>query len=259
MSSRQKNLKVNCSFDKWFKDFKHVTLKSCIIPLPQDFISEYLLKDGIFLPPSRDGEEQTPYTTDDSSSFSSTYSDESESGAQETPCFPELEEKILDSIEELGGVVFPKLNWSAPRDAAWIAFGSTLKCNDVASIYLLLKASDFITHDLLHPFGYESEVGESLELIEDGLQSITLDEEVKSSPVEYCLVLRKWYDLNPSCEFRCFVRDGVLIAACQRDFINYYSFLLSIRQEISDSIKSFFDREISGKFTDTSCMYLFFD
>jgi hypothetical protein len=247
-----KQRKINCSFDHWFKDFRRVTLKSIIIPLPQEFITDYLLKDGIFLPPSlnQDGEERHPYdNTDDSSSFSSTYSDESDTIPRDVPCFPELEEKILNSIEELGGVVFPKLNWSAPRDAAWIAFGSTLKCTDVASIYLLLKSSDFIMHDLLHPF---DDVCENKEPVENHTS-----EEVPSIPIEYCLVLRKWWDLNPSCEFRCFVRDGLLIAACQRDFINYFSFLLSVRSEFAESIKSFFEREISGKFTDDSCMLYF--
>jgi hypothetical protein len=246
--SRQR--KLNCSFNQWYKEFQRVSIKSIVIPLPQEFITNYLLKDGIILPPSlsRDGEEQHPYDNDDSSSFSSTYSDESDTNNanMEIPCFPELEEKILQSIQELGGVVFPKLNWSAPRDAAWIAFGSTLKCTDVASIYLLLKASDFVTHDLLHPFDSAVEILESVEH--------PVDDESYPSPMEYCLVLRKWWDLIPSCEFRCFVRDGILIAACQRDFINYYSFLLSIRNEIGDSIKSFFDREISGKFPDDSCM-----
>lgn len=31
------------------------------------------------------------------------------------PSFPELQEQIRDAIEELGGTVFPKLNWSSPR------------------------------------------------------------------------------------------------------------------------------------------------
>ena len=39
----------------------------------------------------------------------------------------------------LGGDVFPKLNWSAPRDAAWISFDKTMKCKLVTDVLLLLK------------------------------------------------------------------------------------------------------------------------
>lgn len=40
---------------------------------------------------------------------------------QATPSFPDLEKKLSKGIEKLGGAVFPKLNWSAPRDASWIS------------------------------------------------------------------------------------------------------------------------------------------
>lgn len=72
--------------------------------------------------------------------------------AASVPSFPDLEVKIAKGIQQLGGNVFPKLNWSAPRDASWIANTGTLKCNIPGEIFLLLKASDFVTHDLTAAF-----------------------------------------------------------------------------------------------------------
>ena len=47
----------------------------------------------------------------------------------------------------------PKLNWSAPKDATWISLKqNSMECNTPNDIYLLLKSSDFITHDLEHAF-----------------------------------------------------------------------------------------------------------
>ena len=64
------------------------------------------------------------------------------------PSFPEFTNQITSSIESLGGEVFCKLNWSAPRDATWISLGNSLKCTTPAQVYLLLKSSEFVQHDL---------------------------------------------------------------------------------------------------------------
>lgn len=86
--------------------------------------------------------------------------------------------------------MFPKLNWSSPKDAQWIAFGNTLKCTSPSDIYLLLKSSDFIVHDLKYAY---------------------LDCNI-SIQRPFVLVLRKWIgdDIHPSLEFRCFVKDNNL-------------------------------------------------
>lgn len=69
---------------------------------------------------------------------------------------------------------------------------SPLRCTSPADVYLLLKSSDFISHDLdpeavfqyckERPQGYELE-----------------------------LVLRKWYPVDRVREFRCFVRQEMLL------------------------------------------------
>ncbi len=86
-------------------------------------------------------------------------------------------------------------------------------------IYLLLKSSDFITHDLEHAF--------------DGCVG---DEAASSIP--YVLVLRKSFNLNPSLEFRCFVRNRLLIAVSQRE-MNFFDFLFEMRPKLLERIQGF--------------------
>jgi len=66
---------------------------------------------------------------------------------EEPESFPELEAALTAGIEALGGTVCPKLNWSVPRDAAWVN-GGTLRCETAGDVMLLLKSSDFVQHDL---------------------------------------------------------------------------------------------------------------
>jgi len=40
------------------------------------------------------------------------------------------------------------------------------------------------------------------------------------------VTLRKWFELSPSMEFRCFVKDNNLRGICQRDVSNFYPYLL---------------------------------
>lgn len=56
-------------------------------------------------------------------------------------------------------------------------------------IYLLLKSSDRIAKDLNNAKNY-------------------LDYE---TPIKSCLILKKWRDINPCTEFRCFVIQNELI------------------------------------------------
>ena len=72
--------------------------------------------------------------------------------------------------------------------------GPPLKCTTVDDVYLLLKSSDFVTHDLDHAY----------DDCEDA------DQGDARSP-EYRLVLKKWFAMPKSHEFRCFVRDRKLI------------------------------------------------
>ena len=67
-----------------------------------------------------------------------------------------LKVELDAAIERLGGAVFPKLNWSAPTDAAWILGGSA-KCTSAEDVLLLLQASDRAAHDLCDAWGLSDE------------------------------------------------------------------------------------------------------
>ena len=76
---------------------------------------------------------------------------------------------------------------------------SPLKCTSPVDVYLLLKSSDFVQHDL------------DLDLIFDGCDPADRAETTASYELE--LVLRKWYPVDRARELRCFVRQEVLIGS----------------------------------------------
>lgn len=108
---------------------------------------------------------------------------------------------------------------------------NTMQCKSAAELYLLLKSSDYVNHDLGHAF----------ECVTEGSGKEGQDN------IEYELVLRKWAEMNPAMEFRCFVRDRRLVAITQRD-LNYYTFLAGMKREILTAICKFFDRVLLPRF-----------
>jgi hypothetical protein len=135
----------------------------------------------------------------------------------------------------------PKLNWSAPKDATWISPTNDMECRTPNEIYLLLKSSDFVTHDLEQAF--------------DGCVN-----DQKPTPIPYVLVLRKSFNLNPSLEFRCFVRNHSLIAVSQRE-MNYFSFLFEMRPKLLERIQSLLRDDLlaSDYFSDAELDSFVFD
>ena len=59
------------------------------------------------------------------------------------------------------------------------------------------------------------------------------------------LTLREWYDLNPSMEFRCFVKSKNLIAVAQRHVNDYFEFLAREKDAIEDAIATFWEANVS--------------
>lgn len=198
---------LNCSFHSWQPRLRSVTPKARPIPLPAPFI-EYLRADGIVLPSDLHADDDSGYADPDTENEDP---DPAES-------WRELHDQINATITELGGKVVPKLNWSAPKDATWISATNDMECRSANDVYLLLKSSDFITHDLEQAFhGCED-----------------------TAEVPYHLVLRKSFNLNPSLEFRCFVRNRRLIAISQRE-MNYFDFLFDLRSEFKSKIEDFLE------------------
>jgi hypothetical protein len=182
-----------------------MTPKARLVALTQPFL-DYLRADGIVLPPEANADD-------------SGYEDEENDNTDPSEQWPGVHESIRQAIDTLGGKVVPKLNWSAPKDATWISATNDMECRTPNDVYLLLKSSDFITHDLEQ----------------------ALDGCVDQAEVPYRLVLRKSFNLNPALEFRCFVRNKRLIAISQRE-MNYFEFLFDLRNSFKAKINEFLER-----------------
>jgi len=146
-----------------------------VIKLSKEFV-DYLLSDGIILPKrlrfilviiefskymtliqeinnclkmnlissDSDAYENSDEWSDDNNE------DDNQSNGQNDPIeFPELEERMRQIMTRFGSV-FPKLNWSSCQDSRWIIASGT-RCTQLSDIYLLLKSSDNIVHDLTEP------------------------------------------------------------------------------------------------------------
>ena len=98
------------------------------------------------------------------------------------PHFPAVEKAIDEAITAVGGCAFVKLNWSAPKDAAWLG---TLECATAGDAFALLAASSLLKDDA-------------------------------ARALNVVLAVRRFVSVEPSREFRCFLLDGRLVAACQR-------------------------------------------
>jgi hypothetical protein len=215
-----------------FSRYRHSTLKSRIIPLSPAFLS-YLREDGIVLPSS-------PNTSTPETYNNTLISDGWDEDPDPDPSlqFSEIHQQIQDTISELGGLVAPKLNWSSPKDATWISMTkNSMECATPNDIYLLLKSSDFITHDLEHAFDDCAE-----------------DETIRPGDIKYVLVLRKWFKVNPSCEFRCFVRERRVVGICQRD-LNHFEFLFPLRDKLQEAILQYFEKTLKDTFPDQDFVF----
>jgi D123 len=229
---------LNCSYHSWHPKYRASTPKSRLIPLPEPFLS-YLRSDGIILPHDAPSRPPHDWSDNDSGIFSEMSPENNDSDDDEDPAadWRDLHDLIRETIRDLGGSVVPKLNWSAPKDATWMT-SNTLQCRSPDDIYLLLKSSDFITHDLEHAFD---------DCIDDTPKMTLTD-------IPYHLVLRKYFQLNPSLEFRCFVRRRKIIGICQRD-LNHFAFLVGIKDQLRRQIVYFFNDKLRDTFPDESFVF----
>jgi hypothetical protein len=212
--------------------YRALAPRSRLIPLPASFIN-YLRADGIVLPP----EPTRPTDDDDYDTFSDSGEEEEDPSTE----WSEIHTQIKDTINEFGKVT-PKLNWSAPKDATFMSATNDTQCQTPNDVYLLLKSSDFITHDLDHPFD---------DCVPDSTNGTNGHSEAEPvlPEVPYHLVLRKYANFNPSLEFRCFVRNRKLLCMCQRDQ-NHFDFLFDMRDMLRSRIQSFFDEKLRDSFPD---------
>ncbi|XP_065870515.1 uncharacterized protein [Euphorbia lathyris] len=220
-----------CQIQEWYPKFKTLSIKTVIQKLPESFV-EYLLDDSgpFILPDSVSNKDALPNRIhnpidEEDYQVSEGSGDEAEEPLS-TLSFPELELKINETIEIIGGAVFPKLNWSSPKDSAWISTSGTLRCTSFSEIVLLLRASDSLVHDLCH--AYDS-----------------CSHKSSSRPPRFFLALRKWYSsLLPEMEFRCFVRGHHLVGISQREVTTFYPVLLDKKSSLQSMVENFFTENV---------------
>ncbi|WWC96441.1 hypothetical protein V866_003309 [Kwoniella sp. B9012] len=245
----------------WYDTFEDITFDSTVIDLSElgeeeEFL-HWLEADSIFLPEGSEGryapESSTSSTRRRSSSNASSYSSSS-SSSSDAPVYhlPKLNAAIRQVIEKYDGLVFPKLNWTAPKDAAFIlpqTSSGPLHCTSPSDVYLLLKSSDFISHDLDPSRAY---LGCSPDPQGEGSGS------VRKPKLE--LVLKRFQDINPSREVRCFVRNNTFIGVTQRDNV-FYDHLKNedTRLKICDTVRAFWEDEIRENYMDGEAVDYIFD
>ncbi|XP_055380916.1 cell division cycle protein 123 homolog [Condylostylus longicornis] len=204
-----------CSFKSWYKKFEKITIPSICIHIPKDVL-EYFRDELVILPK----ECYTSIVEEDSEW-------DNEINEDNTPEYPEFSNNIRNAIKELDGSVFLKTNWHCPKDAFWITAGQTLKVKDIIDAYQLIKASSIIKRDL--NFWY-------------------LDNQNNQSTRDFYLILRKWMDIHPGTEFRCFVRNNKLIAISPRDWPQFHKHIIQQKHEIVNDILSLFKEKIQYQF-----------
>lgn len=225
----------HCATPVWYSHFRPITFDTLFVHLTPDFLA-YLSADGVVLPPSLIPANKNPQQQD--SSDSEVDEEEWEETPQATqPDFPDLEEKVKEAIEQLGGEVFIKLNWSAPRDVSWMLHDNSLCCRTPLDVILLLKGSEFIQHDLNQAF-------------------MECSDGISQTPTGgFVLTIRRFQSITPAGEFRCFVRGNNLIAVSQRNHRQFLSTIPADRINILNDIQHFFFNYIQGKFPDPDFVF----
>ncbi|WFC97579.1 hypothetical protein MYAM1_000294 [Malassezia yamatoensis] len=216
-------------YGNWYPKLRKYAPKSTIINLDElqpEFL-EWFEEDGVILSEANDLREPGTKTRRDVNQEAGEVlsdDDSDDSDTNKEPQFTELNAKIYDIIDKYGPV-FPKLNWSAPLDAAWILPGNMIRCQSPNDIYLLLKSSDFAVKDI------------------EQVKELQKECEIRGWEKPHVqLVLKKWFEMPRSHEFRVFVRNGRMIAISQRD-ITFYEHLQdrSTQERIQDQIYTMFD------------------
>jgi hypothetical protein len=118
-----------------------------------------------------------------------------------------------------------KTNWHSPKDAVWITAGQTLRVKDLCDVYQLLKASSICKEDL-------NQVSEN----------------------NFChIIFKKWKEIHPGTEFRCFVRNRNLVGISPRDWPQYHEHFKTQKRDIIKDIVSLFKEKIKDKFPIDNC------
>lgn len=117
-------------------------------------------------------------------------------------------------------------------------------CKDITDVYQLLKASGICKEDLSV---------ENRPTIERSTNAIDAPATSETSKCQQFLVFKKWLDIHPGTEFRCFVRSKRLIGISPRDWPQYYEHICAQKLSIVSDIVTLFKEHIKPKFPLYDC------
>jgi hypothetical protein len=132
---------------------------------------------------------------------------------------------------------------------------SSLCCTNADEVLLLLKSSDRVAHDICSAM---EEAQAAAAVAEPGATACAAGGDAGAATaaeaaaaagahlVQHCLALRRWYDLQPGREFRCFVAGQRLAGVSQRDVTQCFEFLRAEQGELAAAIQAFHAKHIQG-------------
>ncbi len=192
-------------FPVWYRNYSRLTMKSRVFPLSNEFL-HYLLEDSIEIPENYQPIRRENFTVeidddDEEKNFPLSENKNSmEENKNSEEFFPALMKEIENSINLLGGSIFPRLNSVSLTDAAWISTERSCRCQSVGDLLLLLKSSDRIAEEISKP----------------------RDSRYYSSV--HHLIVRRWSNLHESREFRLFIFSGHFVGISQQK-LKFFPFL----------------------------------
>lgn len=96
---------------------------------------------------------------------------------------------------------------------------------------------------------------------EDGIDDHSASDDTRSSDESsqpasnHYLIFKKWHDIHPGTEFRCFVRNKRIIGISPRDWPQYHKYMCTQKIDIVNDIVSLFKEHIKPKFPLYDCEY----
>lgn len=127
---------------------------------------------------------------------------------------------------------------------------NTMRCTTPDDVYLLLKSSSFISHDLENTFDGCMPAPNQQEHPQPR-GALDAPATLGFAPV---LVLRPYFKPQTALEFRCFVKQRNLVAISQRD-LKHYPFLAGLRASIVNRVKDLFANVLRFTFPDGSFVF----
>ena len=240
-----------CALSAWYPALRRSTFRTAFVPLSDPQFLAYLDADGIVLPAVAEPANLAPH---DPRAQRGAAAASAPAGGASAPAFPALERAITAAIDAVGGAAMPKLDWTAPADATWLALNGNTQCTSAGEVFLLLKGSDLARYDLDLAARLAAQgCTRPTPAAAGGAAAAPAAQQPPLPPSQHppfrpCLALRAWYTLHPAGEFRCFVRHRRLVGVCQRHTGQRFEHLLPGDEAARAALGCFFADRVLGAF-----------